>query len=103
MDNFGTLENLQVMNAAWDHGLSVSVESALPCLDVDMYSRILDTAQPRNDPDRHHLSFFAYRQRTTFLLQRDQHRLASESDSSLMKYKWDTPFNQAINIMQGTQ
>ncbi|XP_073357127.1 beta-amylase 8 isoform X7 [Aegilops tauschii subsp. strangulata] len=61
----------QVMNAAWDHGLSVSVESALPCLDVDMYSRILDTAKPRNDPDRHHLSFFAYRQRTPFLLQRD--------------------------------
>ncbi|KAG8058025.1 hypothetical protein GUJ93_ZPchr0002g23776 [Zizania palustris] len=61
----------QVMNAAWDHGLSVSIESALPCLDGEMYSRILDTAKPRNDPDRHHVSFFAYRQLPPFLLQRD--------------------------------
>ncbi|KAL5208855.1 hypothetical protein ABZP36_033290 [Zizania latifolia] len=61
----------QVMNAAWDHGLSVSIESALPCLDGEMYSRILDTAKPRNDPDRHHVSFFAYRHLPPFLLQRD--------------------------------
>uniref|UniRef100_A0A0D9YLT1 Beta-amylase n=1 Tax=Oryza glumipatula TaxID=40148 RepID=A0A0D9YLT1_9ORYZ len=61
----------QVMNAAWDHGLSISVESALPCLDGEMYSQILDTAKPRHDPDRHHVSFFAYRQLPSFLLQRD--------------------------------
>ncbi|KAM0841032.1 hypothetical protein ACQ4PT_059282 [Festuca glaucescens] len=59
----------QVMNAAWDHGLSISVESALPCLDNEMYPLILDTAKPRNDPDRHHVSFFAYRQQNPFLLQ----------------------------------
>ncbi|KAM0843757.1 hypothetical protein ACQ4PT_057499 [Festuca glaucescens] len=59
----------QVMNAAWDQGLSISVESALPCLDNEMYPLILDTAKPRNDPDRHHVSFFAYRQQTPFLLQ----------------------------------
>lgn len=59
----------QVMNAAWDQGLSISVESALPCLDNEMYPLILDTAKPRNDPDRHHVSFFAYRQKTPFLLQ----------------------------------
>ncbi|RLN07772.1 beta-amylase 8 [Panicum miliaceum] len=61
----------QVMNAAWDHGLPLCIESALPCLDGDMYSQILDTAKPRNDPDRHHASFFAYRQQSPFLLQRD--------------------------------
>uniref|UniRef100_A0A0E0N9A0 Beta-amylase n=1 Tax=Oryza rufipogon TaxID=4529 RepID=A0A0E0N9A0_ORYRU len=61
----------QVMNSAWDHGLSISVESALPCLDGEMYSQILDTAKPRHDPDRHHVSFFAYRQLPSFLLQRD--------------------------------
>ncbi|XP_039788048.1 beta-amylase 8-like isoform X1 [Panicum virgatum] len=61
----------QVMNAAWDHGLPLCIESALPCLDGDMYSQILDTAKPRNDPDRHHASFFAYRQQPPFLLQRD--------------------------------
>ncbi|KAM0903778.1 hypothetical protein ACQ4PT_018442 [Festuca glaucescens] len=59
----------QVMNAAWDQGLSISVESALPCLDNEMYPLILDTAKPRNDPDRHHVSFFAYRQQNPFLLQ----------------------------------
>ena len=59
------------MNAAWDHGLSISVENALPCLDGEMYSQILDTAKPRHDPDRHHVSFFAYRQLPSFLLQRD--------------------------------
>jgi len=61
----------QVMNAAWDHGLPLCIESTLPCLDGDMYSQILDTAKPRNDPDRHHASFFAYRQQPPFLLQRD--------------------------------
>uniref|UniRef100_A0A0A9CU13 Beta-amylase n=1 Tax=Arundo donax TaxID=35708 RepID=A0A0A9CU13_ARUDO len=60
----------QVMNAAWDQGLSLCIESALPCLG-EMYSQILDTGKPRNDPDRHHASCFAYRQRPPFLLQRD--------------------------------
>ena len=38
------------------------------------------------------------------ILQREQHKLAAESDSSTQssaKYKWDTPFNQAMNIMMG--
>jgi beta-amylase len=61
----------QVMNAAWDHGLSLCVESALPCLDGELYSQILDAAKPRNDPDRHHASFFAYRQQPSFISQRD--------------------------------
>ncbi|CAL5060509.1 unnamed protein product [Urochloa decumbens] len=70
---FADLEGLtwQVMNTAWDHGLPICIESALPCLDGDMYSQILDTAKPRNDPDRHHASFFSYRQQPPFLLQRD--------------------------------
>ena len=37
-------------------------------------------------------------------MQREQHKLAAESDSSTQssaKYKWDTPFNQAMNIMMG--
>ncbi|WVZ78033.1 hypothetical protein U9M48_025810 [Paspalum notatum var. saurae] len=61
----------QVMNVAWDHGLSLCIESALPCHDDEMYSQILDTAKPRNDPDRHHASFFAFRQQPLFLLQRE--------------------------------
>ncbi|KAK3152068.1 hypothetical protein QOZ80_2BG0153850 [Eleusine coracana subsp. coracana] len=61
----------QVMNAAWDHGLSLCIESALPCFDGKIYSQILDTAKPRNDPDRHHASFFAYRQQPLLSSQRD--------------------------------
>ena len=40
-------------------------------------------------------------------MQREQHKLAAESDSSTQstqssaKYKWDTPFNRAMNIMMG--
>lgn len=52
----------QVINAAWDQGLPLCIESALPCHNGEAYSRILDTAKPRDDPDRHHAAFFAYRQ-----------------------------------------
>jgi beta-amylase len=52
----------QVINAAWDQGLPLCIESALPCRNGEAYSRILDTAKPRDDPDRHHAAFFAYRQ-----------------------------------------
>ena len=39
-----------------------------------------------------------------FLLQKEQKRLQSESDSSSQsstKYPWDTPFNRALNILKG--
>ena len=41
--------------------------------------------------------------RSLFLLQREQHRIASESDSlseALARPKWDTPFNPALNILK---
>ena len=37
------------------------------------------------------------------LLQREQHRIAAESDSpseALARPKWDTPFNRALNILK---
>ena len=37
-------------------------------------------------------------------MQREQHRIAAESDSpseALARPKWDTPFNQALNILKG--
>ena len=37
------------------------------------------------------------------LLQREQHRIAAESDSPsepLARPKWDTPFNRALNILK---
>ena len=37
------------------------------------------------------------------LLQREQHRIAAESDSpseAFARPKWDTPFNRALNILK---
>ncbi|WOK94867.1 hypothetical protein Cni_G03572 [Canna indica] len=50
----------QVLNAAWDAGVSVTSENALPCYDRDTYNKILDNAKPLNDPDGRHLSSFTY-------------------------------------------
>ena len=39
-----------------------------------------------------------------FLLQKEQHRLAAESDlssQSSMRSKWDTPLNRAFNQLKG--
>ncbi|XP_042505711.1 beta-amylase 8 [Macadamia integrifolia] len=52
----------QVLNCAWDRGLTIAGQNALPCYDRESYMRILETAKPRNDPDRHQFSFFAYQQ-----------------------------------------
>ena len=35
------------------------------------------------------------------LLQEKQHQLAAESPTSLMRPKWDTPLNQALNELKG--
>lgn len=50
----------QVINAAWDRGLNVAGENAIPCYDREGYMRIVEIAKPRNDPDRRHFSFFSY-------------------------------------------
>ena len=42
--------------------------------------------------------------RSLCLLQREQHRIAAENDlpsEALARPKWDTPFNQALNILKG--
>ena len=52
----------QVLNSAWDRGLTVAGENAVPCYDREGYMRIAEIAKPRNDPDRRHLSFFVYQQ-----------------------------------------
>ncbi|KAF8378953.1 hypothetical protein HHK36_028378 [Tetracentron sinense] len=70
--------NWQVLNSAWDRGLTVAGQNALPCYDREGYIRILETAKPRNDPDRRHLSFFAYQQPSA-PIQRDM--CLSELDS----------------------
>ena len=48
------------MNAAWDAGIPVASENALPCYDREGYNKVLANAKPSDDPDRHHLSAFTY-------------------------------------------
>ncbi|XWS62296.1 hypothetical protein CRYUN_Cryun07bG0198300 [Craigia yunnanensis] len=52
----------QVLNSAWDRGLTVAGENTLSCYDREGCLRIIETAKPRNDPDRRHFSFFVYQQ-----------------------------------------
>ncbi|KAK3006457.1 hypothetical protein RJ639_015695, partial [Escallonia herrerae] len=59
----------QILNSAWDQGLAVAGQNAFPCFDREGFMRIVDTAKPRNDPDRRHFSFFAFQQ-TPNLVQR---------------------------------
>ncbi|KAM7490807.1 hypothetical protein LguiA_033728 [Lonicera macranthoides] len=50
----------QVLNSAWDRGLTLAGQNALPCYDREGFMRIVETAKPRNDPDRRHFSFFTF-------------------------------------------
>ncbi|KAK4411391.1 Beta-amylase 2, chloroplastic [Sesamum angolense] len=50
----------QVLNAAWDVGVHVASENALPCYDRQGFNKILQNAKPYGDPDKRHLSAFTY-------------------------------------------
>lgn len=53
---------LQVLNLAWNRGLTVAGENALSCYDREGCLRIVEMVKPRNDPDCHHFTFFVYQQ-----------------------------------------
>ncbi|CAH2069152.1 unnamed protein product [Thlaspi arvense] len=59
----------QVLNAAWDAGIPVASENALPCYDREGYNKILENAKPLNDPDGRHLSCFTYLRLNQTLMQ----------------------------------
>ncbi|KAL6569502.1 Leucine-rich repeat receptor-like serine/threonine-protein kinase bam2 [Orobanche minor] len=59
----------QVLNAAWDVGIPVASENALPCYDREGYNKILENAKPFNDPDGRHLSAFTYLRLSPHLLE----------------------------------
>ncbi|XP_064991839.1 beta-amylase 7-like isoform X1 [Musa acuminata AAA Group] len=59
----------QVLNAAWDVGIPVASENALPCYDRDSYNKILESAKPLNDPDGRHLSSFTFLRLSPVLMQ----------------------------------
>uniref|UniRef100_A0A2P2JW34 Beta-amylase n=1 Tax=Rhizophora mucronata TaxID=61149 RepID=A0A2P2JW34_RHIMU len=60
----------QVMNAAWDAGILVASENALPCHDRVTYNKILDRAKPLNDPDGRHFLSFSYLRLNPLLMER---------------------------------
>lgn len=53
---------LQVLSSAWERGLPVAGQNAFSCYDRESFMRIVETAKPRNDPDRHHFAFFSFQQ-----------------------------------------
>ncbi|OEL25130.1 Beta-amylase 7 [Dichanthelium oligosanthes] len=59
-----------VLNAAWDAGIQVASENALPCYDRDGFNKILENAKPLNDPDGRHLFGFTYLRLSKVLLER---------------------------------
>ncbi|KAK6920122.1 BES1/BZR1 plant transcription factor, N-terminal [Dillenia turbinata] len=60
----------QVLNAAWDAGIEVATENALPCHDREGYNKVVDIAKPLNDPDGKHLSAFTYLRLDPHLMER---------------------------------
>ncbi|KAJ0797865.1 putative beta-amylase [Helianthus annuus] len=61
----------QVLNAAWDAGIPVAGENALPCYDSEEYDKILEHVKPRNVPGFMRLSAFTYDRLNQDLLEED--------------------------------
>lgn len=59
-----------MLNAAWDAGIQVASENALPCYDRDGFNKILENAKPLNDPDGRHLFGFTYLRLSKVLFER---------------------------------
>lgn len=58
-----------MFNAAWDAGISVASENALPCYDREGYRKILENAKLGDNPDGRHFSAFTYLRLTPTLMQ----------------------------------
>lgn len=58
-----------MLNAAWDVGIPVASENALPCYDREGYNKVLENAKPLIDPDGRHLSAFTYLRLTPELME----------------------------------
>ncbi|KAF3684795.1 Beta-amylase 8 [Capsicum annuum] len=54
--------NWQILNSAWDKEINVAGQNAFPCYDREGLMRLVETAKPRNDPDRRRFSFFTFQQ-----------------------------------------
>ncbi|KAL3622089.1 Leucine-rich repeat receptor-like serine/threonine-protein kinase bam2 [Castilleja foliolosa] len=59
----------QVLNAAWETGISFASENALPCYDRRGYEKILDIAIPYGEPNGRHFTAFTYLRLSSCLLE----------------------------------
>ncbi|KAH7851932.1 hypothetical protein Vadar_018460 [Vaccinium darrowii] len=59
----------RVLNSAWDRGLSVAGQNAVPCYDRAGFMRIVETSKPINDPDHHCFLFCVHQQLSPFVQQ----------------------------------
>ncbi|XP_076895226.1 beta-amylase 8 isoform X1 [Bidens hawaiensis] len=50
----------QVLNSAWDNGLTLAGQNALLYNDKEAFMRLTETAKPVNDPDHRHFAFFTF-------------------------------------------
>ncbi|XP_019155932.1 PREDICTED: beta-amylase 8-like [Ipomoea nil] len=48
----------QVLNGAWDKGVAIAGHNAPRGYDRETFMRLVETSKPRNDPERHHFTFF---------------------------------------------
>lgn len=60
----------QVLNAAWEAGISVSSGNTRLCHDRDFYLKVLADAKPFDDPEGHHLASFTYSKLSPSLMER---------------------------------
>ncbi|MCO5567760.1 hypothetical protein L7F22_021454 [Adiantum nelumboides] len=60
----------QVLNAAWEAGITVSSGNTRLCYDRDYYIKVLTDAKPFDDPDGHHIASFTYSKLSSTLLER---------------------------------
>ncbi|EEF42523.1 Beta-amylase, putative [Ricinus communis] len=52
----------QVLNSAWDRGLTVAGVNVLSCYDREGCMRVVEMAKPRCNPDHRQFAFFVYQQ-----------------------------------------
>ena len=62
---------IQVLNAAWDAGISISSGNTRMCHERDYYTKVVVDSKPYDDPESHHLASFTYSKLSPFLMERN--------------------------------
>ncbi|XP_019156606.1 PREDICTED: beta-amylase 8-like [Ipomoea nil] len=68
----------QVLNGAWEKGVAIAGHNAPGDYDRETFMRLVETSKPRNDPYRHHSTFF--------VLERPWQRIQTAENISELEY-----------------